>query len=231
MLLSDFDYELPDELVARYPEPRRRDSRLLVAAGTLEDRRFADLPKLLDDRDLLVMNDTRVIRARLRGRKESGGRAEILLERITGEASALAQVGASKTPKPGNRIELPGGCVATVRGRAGDLFELEFSEPLEALLERYGEVPLPPYLGRDEESADDERYQTIYARHPGAVAAPTAGLHFDEAMINELRSAGVRQAYVTLHVGAGTFQPLRHDTVNDNRLHAERLVVDEGVVN
>ena len=177
------------------------------------------------------MNDTRVIRARLRGRKESGGRAEILLERITGEASALAQVGASKTPKPGNRIELPGGCVATVRGRAGDLFELEFSEPLEALLERYGEVPLPPYLGRDEESADDERYQTIYARHPGAVAAPTAGLHFDEAMINELRSAGVRQAYVTLHVGAGTFQPLRHDTVNDNRLHAERLVVDEGVVN
>jgi len=230
MLLSDFDYELPAGLIARHPVPVRRDSRLLVVAETLADRVFANLPALLDQRDLLVFNDTRVIRARIRGNKSTGGRCEILLERVTAEARALGQVRASKTPKTGSRIELPGGCIATVAERVGEMFDLEFSMPLGPYLEAHGEIPLPPYLGRDEESADSERYQTVYARRPGAVAAPTAGLHFDEPMLAEIDRVGIRRAFVTLHVGAGTFQPLRNDVVDANRLHAERLVVDQATV-
>ena len=231
MHLADFDYELPNALIARHPPPRRRDSRLLVVdarRNELLDRRFDDFPACLRKGDLLVMNDTRVIKARLRGRKESGGAVEILVERLVAPARALAQVRASKSPKPGSTIRLPGEAIATVAGRDGDFFELEFSTAIAPLLERAGDVPLPPYLGREAESADDERYQTVFARRPGAVAAPTAGLHFDESMLEEIAEAGIRRAFVTLHVGAGTFQPLRAERVADNRLHAERVTVDAG---
>ena len=227
MQISDFDYKLPAELIARYPTGERRASRLLEVSDGLHDRSFADLPSLLRPGDLLVFNDTRVIHARLRGQKETGGRCEILVERIEGEDTALAQVRASKTPKPGSRIELPGNVCAVVGGRRGEFFSLTFSAPLAPYLEQFGEVPLPPYLERDAEFADDARYQTIYAREPGAVAAPTAGLHFDEAMLAETEAAGVRHAFVTLHVGAGTFQSLRNEDVEANRLHSERLFVDE----
>ncbi len=227
MRISDFDYALPAELIARYPTAERRASRLLEVGDELNDRRFADLPTLLRPGDLLVFNDTRVIHARLHGRKETGGRCELLIERIQSEDSALVQVRASKTPKPGSRIELPGNVSAVVGGRRGEFFSLTFSAPLAQYLDQFGEVPLPPYLERDAESADDARYQTIYAREPGAVAAPTAGLHFDEAMLAETAAAGIRHAFLTLHVGAGTFQSLRHEDVEANQLHSERLVVDE----
>ena len=229
MFLSDFDYELPTDLIARYPMPERRASRLLLLGSGVENHQFVDLPTLLMPGDLLVFNDTRVIRARLRGSKETGGRVEILIERLTSENEALAQVKASKTPKPGSIIELAGGCEATVAGRAGDMFALLFDRPVAPFLESYGEVPLPPYLNRHEEAADDERYQTVYANFPGAVAAPTAGLHFDQKMLDETRAMGVRHAFVTLHVGAGTYQPLREEQLEANRLHAERVEVSEQV--
>ena len=229
MLLSDFDYPLPDELIARHPPRERRASRLLVPGIDPEDRQFADLPSLLSSDDLLVFNDTRVIRARLRGVKDTGGRVELLVERITGEFDATAQVKASKSPREGTVLRIADGATATVLGRSNGMFELQFSTRVSDLLHAHGEVPLPPYLGRDEESADDERYQTVYARNPGAVAAPTAGLHFDDAMLEETCSMGVRHAFVTLHVGAGTFQPLRVSSIDANRLHAERMSVDNDV--
>lgn len=225
MRITDFDYELPDGLIARYPTVERRDSRLLVVDEDLRDSRFADLPALLREGDLLVFNDTRVIHARLRGHKETGGQCEVLIERMQGEDKALAQVRASKSPGPGSRLEFDGNVVAVVGGRHGEFFSLTFSTPLMPFLEQYGEVPLPPYLGRDAESADDERYQTVYADVPGAVAAPTAGLHFDRAMLDETLLAGAGHAWVTLHVGAGTFQALRHEDIEANRLHSERLEV------
>jgi len=227
MRITDFDYSLPDELIARYPTAERRASRLLEVGDSLQDRQFADLPLLLQEGDLLVFNDTRVIHARLRGHKETGGQCEVLIERVQGEDTAIGQVRASKTPKPGTRLVLPGNAVAVVGGRSGEFFALTFSVPLLPYLEQFGEVPLPPYLNRSAESADDERYQTVYARDPGAVAAPTAGLHFDEEMLQQTRTAGVHHAFVTLHVGAGTFQALRHEDILANRLHSERLVVDE----
>ena len=231
MRLTDFDYELPNELIARFPTEKRRDSRLLVVGSSFEDRQFAELPSLLDAGDLLVFNDTRVIPARLAAvKKTTGGRVEVLLERIESEKRALAMLRASKTPKPGNVLEFAGGASATVHGRNGEFFDLEFSLPVAAVLDESGEIPLPPYLGRDAESADSERYQTVYAREPGAVAAPTAGLHFDVAMLDETLAKGARHAWVTLHVGAGTFQSLRHDRIDDNRLHAERVVVDDACV-
>lgn len=229
MFLSDFDYELPDELIARYPATERRASRLLLVGERLEDRQFSDLPACLSPDDLLVFNDTRVIRARLRGRKASGGQVELLVERITDDHAVVAQVRASKSPKAGSTIVFPDGTTASVLGRCGDMFRLHFDVSVGSYLQTHGEVPLPPYLGRDEESADSERYQTVYARHPGAVAAPTAGLHFDDAMLAETRSLGVRHAFVTLHVGAGTFQPLRESSVDANALHAERVSVAEEV--
>jgi len=225
MFLSDFDYELPEELIARYPTEQRRASRLLMLGQRLEDRQFADLPRFLNAGDLLVFNDTRVIRARLRGQKETGGKVEILIERILPATDALAQVRASKTPGAGSVIELAGNCTATVVRREEDLFVLHFSRPLEPYLQEFGEVPLPPYLNRDEESADSERYQTVYAANAGAVAAPTAGLHFDDAMLADTAGSGVQHAWVTLHVGAGTFQPLREEEVEANRLHAELVHV------
>jgi S-adenosylmethionine:tRNA ribosyltransferase-isomerase len=232
MRLSDYQYELPDKLIARYPAEERRASRLLLVdcdADRLTDRRFSDLPSLLQPGDLLVFNDTRVIKARLRGRKESGGKVEILVERISGTHSCLAHVRASKMPKPGARLLFANECTATVVSRDADLFELEFSAPLAAYLEVNGEIPLPPYLNRAAEPVDDDRYQTVYARQSGAVAAPTAGLHFDTEMLFETLSIGVRHCFVTLHVGAGTFQSLREEQVEANRLHSERVEVTDAV--
>jgi S-adenosylmethionine:tRNA ribosyltransferase-isomerase len=227
MKLSEFDYELPDALIARHPTERRTDSRLLVVApeGGLADRGITDLPGLLRAGDLLVLNDTRVMRARLLGSKTgSGGRVEALIERITGTHEAIALLRASKTPRPGTELRL-GQARVVVGERAGDCFMLRFDEPVDAVLERDGSVPLPPYLGRTPEEADSNRYQTVYARESGSVAAPTAGLHFDEALLARLREAGVGTAFVTLHVGAGTFQPVRVDDVSQHRMHAERFEV------
>lgn len=229
MRLSDYDYELPDHLIARQPAAERRGSRLLEVGATLRDRGFEELPELLRAGDLLVFNDTRVIAARLVARKETGGRAEILIERLLSEVDALAQVRASKTPKPASELILENEVKARVLGRQGDLFELRFSAPLASVLETQGEVPLPPYVGRGATAADAERYQTVYAAVPGAVAAPTAGLHFDCRMLTETAARGVGHAFLTLHVGAGTFQPLRDEQVENNRLHGERVRVDEQV--
>ena len=230
MKLTDFDYELPAELIARFPTEERRDSRLLDVGERLADRGFADLPDVLAPGDLLVFNDTQVIPARLYGTKATGGRVEILVERIEDPTEALVMLKASKTPKVGSTIDFGNGATARVAGRSDEFFVLVFSRPVMDILDQQGSVPLPPYLGRDAESADSERYQTVYAREPGAVAAPTAGLHFDEAMLEETLARGIRHAWVTLHVGAGTFQSLRHDDVDANRLHAERVIVEQNCV-
>ena len=227
MLISDFDYELPDDLIAQYPAVDRRGSRLLDISGGIHDRTFSDFPDLLRSNDLLVFNDTRVIKARLAATKETGGRAEILIERVQSERTVLAHVKASKTPKRGSRLLLADNTQAEVLGREGNLFSLRFSTDLMPFIDRHGEVPLPPYLGREADASDTERYQTVYAKDPGAVAAPTAGLHFDEAMLRETQDKGVRHAWVTLHVGAGTFQSLREEHIKENRLHSERVEVSE----
>jgi len=227
MLIADFDYDLPGELIAQYPAADRRGSRLLDISGRIADRAFSDFPNLLRDGDLLVFNDTRVIKARLAATKETGGRAEILIERVQSERSVLAHVKASKTPKPGSRLLLADNTEVQVLGREGDLFSLRFSTDVMPFVDQYGEVPLPPYLGRAADLTDIERYQTVYARDPGAVAAPTAGLHFDEAMLKETLTKGVGHAWVTLHVGAGTFQSLREKDIKENRLHSERVHVSE----
>jgi S-adenosylmethionine:tRNA ribosyltransferase-isomerase len=228
MLRADFHYELPDELIAHHPVARRSDSRLLHLdgrTGTLSDRRFADLPLLLRAGDLLVFNDTRVVPARLYGRKDSGGRVEILLERVLDGAGALVQLRSSKAPATGSVIRLEGGGTARVAGRADDFWVLEFDADPGAVFDRQGEMPLPPYLRRAAEDFDRERYQTVYAREPGAVAAPTAGLHFDRELLAACAEAGIASAHVTLHVGAGTFQPVRVDDLAEHRMHAERVVV------
>jgi S-adenosylmethionine:tRNA ribosyltransferase-isomerase len=228
MLRADFHYELPDDLIARYPTPRRRDSRLLHLHGTsgaVTDRQFADLPQLLRRGDLLVFNDTRVVPARLFGRKETGGRVELLLERVLDGGCALVQLRASKPPAVGSRIQLAGGSTATVAGREDEFWVLDFTEAPGAVFERWGEMPLPPYMKRAAEDFDRERYQTVYACAPGAVAAPTAGLHFDDDLLAACQDAGLASAHVTLHVGAGTFQPVRVDDVSEHRMHAERVIV------
>lgn len=224
MLRSDFHYELPDELIARHPAARRSDSRLLHLdgrSGALADLRFADLPHLLRANDLLVFNDTRVVPARLYGRKATGGRIELLLERVVDGRRALVQLRSSKPPAVGSVIGLPAGESATVAGREGDFWLLGFDGDPAAVFERHGEMPLPPYLRRAADDLDRERYQTVYARVPGAVAAPTAGLHFDAELLEACRQAGVACAHVTLHVGAGTFQPVRVDDLREHRMHAE----------
>jgi S-adenosylmethionine:tRNA ribosyltransferase-isomerase len=232
---SDFNFDLPPDLIAQAPLARRSGSRLLVVdvgAHTKKDRKFYELPEMLQPGDLLIFNDTRVLPARLYGRKESGGEVEILIERVTGPHEARAQLGVSKKPKEGGRIELADGSMVTVLGREGEFFLLRFEsqEPLERLLSRLGEMPLPPYIERGAEAADNERYQTIFAREPGAVAAPTAGLHFDEELLAKLRARGVEMGYVTLHVGAGTFQPMRAEDVRDHVMHREWLNVGAGLV-
>ncbi|HEX6136467.1 MAG TPA: tRNA preQ1(34) S-adenosylmethionine ribosyltransferase-isomerase QueA [Casimicrobiaceae bacterium] len=226
--LGDFDYELPAELIAQAPAADRTGSRLLhVDGGRLEDLRFTDLPSLLDPGDLLVLNDTLVINARVRGRKPSGGEVEMLVERITGAATALVQLKASHPPRVGGTIELGGGARATVRERHGRFFALEFERTgeLHRWLERHGEVPLPPYITHRPVAADAKRYQTVYARHRGAVAAPTAGLHFDRAMLQALAAKGVQQAWLTLHVGSGTFEPVRSSVLSEHRMHAEAYAI------
>ncbi|MEX2479749.1 MAG: tRNA preQ1(34) S-adenosylmethionine ribosyltransferase-isomerase QueA [Gammaproteobacteria bacterium] len=228
MQTSDFDYALPPEQIAQYPLAARRDARLLaVAAGAgLSDLHIPDVVGLLRPDDLLVLNDTRVIPARLFGRKATGGAVEILIERCLDERRALAHVRASKSPRAGMRIEVEGGGALVVLGRAEDLFELEaLDEPLEAVLARSGRVPLPPYITRGPEALDVERYQTVWASRPGAVAAPTAGLHLDEALLEAITAAGVRIGRVTLHVGAGTFQQVRDDDIERHMMHAERYEV------
>ena len=232
---SDFHYELPPALIAQAPLPERSASRLLLvppAPAPFEDRGIVDLPQLLQAGDLLVFNDTRVIPARLHGNKESGGRVEILIERLLPGDEALAQVGASKSPKAGSRIVLDGGGHAEVLGREGEFYRLRFEVEgaLEDWLQGAGSLPLPPYIRRLPEAADQARYQTVFARNAGAVAAPTAGLHFDEALLQALRERGVESGHVTLHVGAGTFQPVRVDDLSQHHMHSEWLSVGEALV-
>jgi S-adenosylmethionine:tRNA ribosyltransferase-isomerase len=233
--LSDFDYELPPELIAQFPASTRGASRLLHldgARGAWKDRSFGDLPELIGPGDLLVMNDTRVIKARLTGRKQSGGQVEVLVERVLDTNRVLAQVRASKSPRAGSRLALGGAVVAEVIGRAGEFYELRFDDcdDVPALLERAGSVPLPPYIAHAADTTDAARYQTVYAKVPGAVAAPTAGLHFDEAMLAALRARGVALAWLTLHVGAGTFQPVRVEDLAGHRMHAEWYSLPQATV-
>ena len=228
MKLADFDFALPPDLIAQHPASERSASRLLeVGSNSLVDRNFRDLAALFSAGDLLVMNDTRVLKARLLGLKEpSGGRVEALIERVTAPRTALAQVRASKTPRPGSLLRF-GAHAARVTGRDGEFFMLEFDEEVRAVLDAEGRTPLPPYIDRTAQADDDARYQTVYAREPGSVAAPTAGLHFDDALLRTLREAGIELAWVTLHVGAGTFQPVRTDDIGEHRMHSERYEVPQ----
>jgi S-adenosylmethionine:tRNA ribosyltransferase-isomerase len=230
MQKTDFHFELPPELIAQRPAAERSASRLLALDGSaraLRDLHFLDFPSLLDARDLLVFNDTRVIPARTYGVKDSGGRVEILLERALSPTIALAQVRASKGLKPGAPIRLSAGCTARMLEREGELYRLEFSSEVIAYFEAHGEMPLPPYIERVAEDADKARYQTVFAKVKGAIAAPTAGLHFDEGMLETLAQRGIRRSFVTLHVGAGTFAPMRTNNLDEHRMHAEYVEVPQ----
>lgn len=234
MKRSDFYFDLPEELIAHYPPEKRTDSRLLCISretGDVSHRQFTDFPALLNPGDLLVFNNTRVIPARLFGQKESGGKVEVLLERVMAENQILAQVRASKTPKTGSTIIFTADAKAEVLGREGEFFILAFPETVDLmqLLDEIGHMPLPPYIKREDELLDKERYQTVYGEKQGAVAAPTAGLHFDEALLAEIEAKGIETAKVTLHVGAGTFQPVRTELIEEHKMHAEYLEVDETV--
>ncbi|MFZ1625908.1 MAG: tRNA preQ1(34) S-adenosylmethionine ribosyltransferase-isomerase QueA [Gammaproteobacteria bacterium] len=224
---TDFNFELPPELIAQQPLPERTASRLLELRpdGVLNDRQFAELPELLRSGDLLVVNDTRVLPARLYGAKASGGRIEMLLERLLSSDEALVQLRSSHAPKPGSTLSFDGGVSATVLRRQDEFFVLRFARPVVEVLDQAGHVPLPPYIHRADATADRERYQTVYARERGSVAAPTAGLHFSEALLSALAAQGVAFGRLTLHVGAGTFAPLRPHHLKTGRLHAERLQV------
>lgn len=240
MQRSDFSYQLPDELIARYPTERRDGSRLLVADGagrSIEHRQFTDILDYLEPGDLLVFNDTRVIPARLFGRKESGGRIEVLIERVLSADTALAHVRSSRSPKAGARLQITADehsdavCgELEMLGRDGALFELKsVGGDLLSLLNEFGHMPLPPYIDRADNAADQERYQTVYAKQDGAVAAPTAGLHFTEDLLAQSLAKGVEHAFVTLHVGAGTFQPVKVDNILEHPMHSESIVVTETV--
>ena len=235
MQVSDFHFDLPDELIARYPMAERTASRLLQLdgqSGALRHGQFVDVLDQLNPGDLLVFNNTRVIPARMFGQKASGGKLEVLVERILDEHSVLAHVRSSKSPKPGTRLILDGGVEAEMRARHDALFEIHFLDPRPVLeiLEAIGHMPLPPYIDRPDEDADKERYQTVYNQKPGAVAAPTAGLHFDEPLLAKIRAKGVETAFVTLHVGAGTFQPVRVEKIEDHHMHSEYAEVPQEVV-
>jgi S-adenosylmethionine:tRNA ribosyltransferase-isomerase len=232
LTLDDFDYPLPPARIAQTPLAERSASRLLVMDGDiLADRDFTDLPALLQPGDLLVMNDTRVLHARLLGQKDTGGQIEVLVERVTGDNTVLAQVRASKSPRPGSLLRLESSFDAEVLGRAGEFYELRFPGAAVELIEEHGRLPLPPYIERDAASADEERYQTVYARERGSVAAPTAGLHFDAPLLESLRERGIGVAHVTLHVGAGTFQPVRVQDLSLHRMHLERYVLPQVTAN
>ncbi|MDQ1118461.1 MULTISPECIES: tRNA preQ1(34) S-adenosylmethionine ribosyltransferase-isomerase QueA [Pseudoxanthomonas] len=235
MKKSDFHYDLPPELIAQAPLPERSASRLLIVPpgdAPLADLHVRDLPEQLRAGDLLVFNDTRVIPARLFGQKDTGGRVEILIERLLPDNRAHAQIGASKSPKPGGRIALDAGGHCEVLGREGEFYELRFEvgDALDSWLLKAGRMPLPPYITREPGQDDDERYQTVFARELGAVAAPTAGLHFDEALLERLKAQGVQFGHITLHVGAGTFQAMRVDDVREHRMHSEWLNVGAELV-
>jgi S-adenosylmethionine:tRNA ribosyltransferase-isomerase len=233
LTLEDFDYSLPADLIAQFPAPERAGSRLLRLAGAgLSDHRFADLPRFLQPGDVLVFNDTRVIKARLYGVKASGGKIEALVERVTGAHEALVQMRASHPPRPGSRLTFDRAIDAEVLERRGELYLLRFGgeDSVHALLERHGHLPLPPYISHADGAQDQARYQTVYAQHPGAVAAPTAGLHFDEAMLAQLRGMGIETAWLTLHVGAGTFQPVRVSNLAEHKMHSERYDIPPATV-
>ena len=233
MRVADFHFELPESLIARHPLAERRGSRLLVLddpSAAPKHKAFADLLDYLNPGDLLVFNNTRVIPARLFGQKASGGKLEILVERVLDQHRVLAHVRSSKSPKPGSLIHIEGGGEAQMLARHDALFELSFADEVLPLLDRSGHMPLPPYIDRPDDAADRERYQTVYAEKAGAVAAPTAGLHFDQQMLDSLREKGVETAFVTLHVGAGTFQPVRVERIEDHHMHSEWLEVSQAVV-
>jgi len=231
MQLSDFNYDLPPQLIAKHPLPNRTDSRLLEIRNAennvaqLMDRQFRDILNLIKPGDLLVFNDTKVIPARLYGRKGTGGNVELLIERISAENQAWVQIRASKVPKTGSMIHIYNQAGETfpvqMIGHGGRFYEVRFPENVFSLLDRFGELPLPPYIEHQANQEDASRYQTVVAKHPGAVAAPTAGLHFDEAILNQLRELGVKQASVTLHVGAGTFTPVREEDLSKHQMHYE----------
>ncbi|MCF6283287.1 MAG: tRNA preQ1(34) S-adenosylmethionine ribosyltransferase-isomerase QueA [Candidatus Polarisedimenticolaceae bacterium] len=232
MNLADFRYDLPQALIAQYPLENRSDSRLLVlegASASIDDLCFKELPKLLNSNDLLVFNNTRVMAARLFGHKESGGKIEVLVERVLEQQRMLAHIRASKSPKAGSRIIL-GDQVVDVIGRKGELFELSVQQgtPM-VLMEQHGHMPLPPYIDRSDESLDLERYQTLFSEHSGAVAAPTAGLHFDQELLQQVEEMGIESVYVTLHVGAGTFQPVRVENIDQHVMHSEQVEVSAAV--
>jgi S-adenosylmethionine:tRNA ribosyltransferase-isomerase len=228
MRVSEFDYALPPELIAQRPAPERTASRLLhldAASGRLQDLSFTDLPSLVQAKDTLVLNDTRVIKARLAGRKASGGKIELFVERITGAREALALIRSSHAPRAGSELVVGDGARVTVLGRDADLYRVRFAQEVLSVLERWGAVPLPPYIAHAPDAADIERYQTVYASRPGAVAAPTAGLHFDAPLLERIAARGARIAHLTLHVGAGTFQPVRVEQVEAHHMHKERYEV------
>ena len=239
LTLDDFDFDLPEELIAQVPASERSASRLLHVDGrSLHDRKFGDLPQLVEPGDLLVFNDTKVIKARLFGQKESGGQIEVMIERIIDENHATAQICASKSPKPGSRIVLENAFSLKVGERIGaqqEFFTLELDATeggigLYALIDQYGRLPLPPYISHAADSNDETRYQTVFARQAGAVAAPTAGLHFDTTMLDRLRARGAELAWLTLHVGAGTFQPVRVQNLSEHQMHSERFEIPPATI-
>jgi S-adenosylmethionine:tRNA ribosyltransferase-isomerase len=229
MQVSEFDYELPPELIAQHPVAQRSESRLLhldAATGALRDLKFSDFPMLLGPADLVVLNDTRVVKARLAGRKASGGKIELFVERALGPREALALIRASHPPAPGSELVIHDLRVR-VEGREGQLYQVSFPEDVDTVLERFGSVPLPPYIRHAPQAEDAERYQTVYAAVPGAVAAPTAGLHFDGQMLKKVEQTGASVAKITLHVGFGTFQPVRGEEVEAHRMHSERYRISQ----
>lgn len=235
MRVADFSFDLPDELIARFPKKDRTSSRLLSLdgpTGEISHKVFSDILELVNENDLLIFNNTRVIPARMFGQKASGGKVEVLVERVLDEHRVLAHVRASKSLKPGNEVILEGKAKANMIARHDTLFELEFDHSKNVLdtLNDIGHMPLPPYIDRPDDEADRERYQTVYGEKPGAVAAPTAGLHFDEPLMAALKNKGVKMAFVTLHVGAGTFQPVRVETIDEHVMHSEYIEVPQDVV-
>jgi S-adenosylmethionine:tRNA ribosyltransferase-isomerase len=229
--LSDFDFDLPQELIAQLPLPERSASRLLHVEGeTFRDRAFVDIVDLLQPGDLLVFNDTRVLKARFFGVKQTGGKVEVLVERVINDRTVHAQVRASKSPAPGSAIRLADAFDVIVGERAGEFYILQFPSDVFALIEAHGRLPLPPYIEHAADATDERRYQTVYAREPGAVAAPTAGLHFDQPLLDTLRNKGVQSAFVTLHVGAGTFQPVRSENLAEHVMHSEWYTIPQATV-
>ncbi|CAG2261971.1 MULTISPECIES: tRNA preQ1(34) S-adenosylmethionine ribosyltransferase-isomerase QueA [Burkholderia] len=233
--LSDFDFNLPPELIAQTALPDRTASRLLEVDRTVEparlvDRHFAELPACIAPGDLLVFNDTKVLKARFFGQKASGGKIEVLIERVTGTHTALAQIRASKSPGAGTTLRLADAFDVTVGERVEPFFTLHFPAPCLDLIEQYGRLPLPPYIEHDPDATDETRYQTVYASNPGAVAAPTAGLHFDQPLLEKLDAMGVERATLTLHVGAGTFQPVRVDNIAEHKMHSEWYDLPQSLV-